>query len=468
MATILLADDEAKLRKILTLALMEDGHEILEACDASEAIDIINKTSLSLVISDLRMPGGGGMAVLNAVKKLSHYIPVLILTAYGSIENAVEALKNGAHDYLLKPCDLEEIKISVKKALQIQHLELENIYLRQEIDYHTGEGELVGKSSSMLQVFELIRRVAKGDSTVLLRGESGTGKEPVARAIHRQSQRKDRAFVTVNCSSTPPDILELELFGRVRGIRNHPEMPSTGKFELASGGTIFLNEIGYLPPSMQGKILRGIEEKVIEPVGGTGSKKVDVRIIASTNMDLEEKVRKGELRSDLYFRLNVVPIVIPPVRERKEDIPLLIDHFLRKKSNGKPQITFSSEDIELMMRYHWPGNARELENVVERAVVLETTDLQVLLPSLRPPMSPSAQMNYQNTSVMNLTYKEAKKQILDEFESTYFTHILRKTGGNISKAAELAKIHRKNLHVKLAELNLDSQQFSSSESSADE
>lgn len=467
MATILIADDEAKMRKILTLSLMEDGHEILEAKNAEEAIDIIHKTSLSLVITDLRMPGGGGMAVLESVKKLSHYIPVIILTAYGTIENAVEALKNGAHDYLLKPCDLEEFKFSVKKALQIQHLELENLYLRKELDLRVGEGELVGKSPAMLQVFELIRRVANGDSTVLIRGESGTGKELVARAIHRQSQRKDRSFVAVNCSSTPADILEQDLFGRVRGLRNNPDLPATGKFELANGGTIFLDEIGDLAISMQGKILRGIEEKTIEPVGSSGSKKVDVRIVASTNMDLEEKVRKGEMRSDLYFRLNVVPIVIPPLRERKEDIPLLVEHFLRKKSNGKPKISFSSEELESLMRYHWPGNARELENVVERAVVLETPDLHVLLPSLRPPMTPSSQMRFHEKEFYNLSYKEAKKFVLDEFENNYFTNLLRRTKGNISKAADMANIHRKNLHVKLVELNIDTRQFIQSEDDAE-
>ncbi|MDX9752996.1 MAG: sigma-54 dependent transcriptional regulator [bacterium] len=459
MATILIADDEAKMRKILKLTLMEDEHEILEAQNAPEAIDIINKTSLSLIITDLRMPGGGGMAVLESVKKLNHYIPVIILTAFGTIENAVDALKNGAHDYLLKPCDLEEIKISVRKALQIQHLELENLYLRKELDSRIGEGELIGKSAAMLQVFELISRVSKGDSTILIRGESGTGKELVARAIHRQSPRRDRSFVSVNCSSTPPDILELELFGQVRGFRKIPDLPATGKFELAHGGTIFLDEIGDLPVSMQGKILRGIEEKTIEPVGSKGTKKVDVRIIASTNMDLEEKVRNGEMRSDLYFRLNVVPIVIPPLRERKDDIPLLIDHFLRKKNPGRSKMAFTSEDIEAMIRYHWPGNARELENVVERAVVLGTTDLHILLPSLRPPMSPSSQMRVPEKDFMNLTYKEAKKRVLDEFENTYFSTLLRKTGGNVSKASELANIHRKNLHVKLAELNLDPRQF---------
>ncbi len=459
MASILVADDEAKMRKILTLALMEEGHEILEAKDGEEALAIIQSTSLSLVITDLRMPGGGGMAVLDAVKRVNHYVPVIILTAYGTIENAVEALKNGAHDYLLKPCDLDEIKLAVRKALQIQHLELENRYLRVELDQRLGQNEIVGKSPAMIKVLELIRRVSQGDGTVLIRGESGVGKELVARSIHRQSPRGEKPFVSVNCSATPPDILELELFGRMRGIRGGYDTPSTGKFELANGGTLFLDEVGYLTPTLQGKVLRTIEEKVIEPVGDVRSKKIDVRIVVSTNQDLEEKVRKGEIRSDFYFRLNVLPITVPPLRERKEDIPLLIEHFFRKKSRGRSALSFSSEDIEVLLRYHWPGNVRELQNVIERAVVLNTTDLGELLPSIHPPLTPGAQMSFHQKELYNLPYKDAKRFVLDEFEKSFFTHLLRKTGGNVSRAAQLADVHRKNFYVKLAELNIDPHQF---------
>lgn len=460
MATILLADDEAKMRKILTLTLMEEGHEILEAKDAEEALEIINKTSLSLVITDLRMPGGGGMAVLDAVKRMNHYVPVIILTAYGTIENAVDALKHGAHDYLLKPCDLDEIKLAVRKALQIQHLELENRYLRVELDRSLEQHDIVAKSPPMLKVLELIRRVALGDGTVLIRGESGSGKELVARSIHRQSPRSEKSFVSANCSAAPPDILELELFGRLRSMRGGVDTPSTGKFELANGGTLFLDEVGYLTPSLQGKILRTIEEKVIEPVGDTRSKKIDVRIVVSTNQDLEEKVRKGEMRSDFYFRLNVLPISVPPLRERKEDIPLLIDHFMHKKSRGRSSLAFSSEDIEAMMRYHWPGNVRELQNIIERAVVLNTTDLDELLPSIHPPLSPGSQMGFHQKELFNLPYKDAKRFVLDEFEKVFFIHLLRKTGGNISRAAQMAEIHRKNFYVKLSELGIDPKQYS--------
>lgn len=459
MATILIADDEAKMRKILMLALMEDGHEILEAQNAFEAEKIISETSLSLIITDLRMPGGG-MSVLEAVKKSNHYTPVIILTAYGTIENAVEALKNGAHDYLLKPCDLDEIKLAVRKALQIQHLEQENRYLRDELKSYLGQGELIGKSDSMMKVFELIRRVALGDGIVLIRGEGGTGKELVAQAIHRQSPRKDHSFVAVHCSSTPADLLELELFGRVRGVRVGGDTLTSGKFELANGGTIYLDEISDLPPRLQGKLLRTIEENVIEPVGSTRSKRIDVRIIAASSRDLEEMVRKEEFRSDLYFRLNVLPIFIPPLRDHKEDIPLLIEYFINKKSRKPSKLKFTSEQIESMMRYHWPGNIRELQNVVERAVVLNTTDLNVLLPSIHPPMAPSSLLAFQQKELMNLPYKDAKKFILDEFEKAFFNNLLRRTGGNVSKAAQQSQVHRKNLHVKLAELGIDPKQYS--------
>ncbi len=467
MATILVADDEPKMRKILMLALMEDGHEIYQAKNTDEAVEIINNTSLSLVITDLKMPGGGGMEVLESVKHSNHYIPVIILTAYGTIENAVEALKNGAHDYLLKPCDLEEIKHSVRKALQLQNLEMENIYLRHELYGKSGSEELIGKSPAMLQVFELVRKVSRGDSTILIRGESGTGKELVARTIHKQSIRRDRPFVAIRCASIPADLLELELFGRARGVRTGPPSASTGKFELTNGGTLYLDEIGDFPPRLQGKILQAIEGKIIEPVGGTRHKKIDVRVIASTQTDLEEKIRIGEMHSDFYFRLNVVPIILPPLRDRKEDIPLLLEHFINKKSHGRRRFSFTADEIEMMMRYHWPGNLRELENVVERALVLGTKDMTNLIPTIHPSSLSPSPAGFHHNDLLNITYKQAKKKILEEFEQFYFSNLLRKTGGNISRAADMAKVHRKNMHVKLTELDIDPKEFVQSESPED-
>ncbi len=448
------------MRKVISLALVEEGHEVLEAENATQALEIIRTTALSLVITDLRMPGGDGTEVLKGARATSLHLPVIILTAYGTVENAVQALKDGAHDYLLKPCDLDELKLSVTKALRVQQLTLENRYLRDQLSGRSGYGELIGRSPKMVHVFELIARVAQGDSTVLIRGESGTGKELVARAIHRDSPRKENPFVAVNCMALPADLLENELFGHVRGAYTGAVTASVGKFELADGGTLFLDEIGDMQPRMQGKILRAIQERVIEPVGGTRSKRVDVRIVAATNTDLEEKVRKNEMRADLYYRLNVVPIILPPLRERLEDVSLLVEHFLAKKSNGRPNLKFSSQDMTMLSRYHWPGNVRELENLVERAVVLGTTNVSHLMPALSPGFIPPAIDNsHPFDDLAGLPYKDAKRLVLDEFEKVYFSRILQRTNGNVSQAAEMMRIHRKNLHTKLAELNLDPKEF---------
>jgi two-component system NtrC family response regulator len=463
MAVILVADDEAKFRKILTLTLMEEGHEILEAADANEAIQIIKNSTVSLAITDLRMPGGGGMAVLEALQKENYFIPVIILTAYGTIENAVETLKRGAHDYLLKPCDLEELKLSVRKALQLHHLEMENQYLRTELDERYGGNIFTGNSPAIQKTLETINRIAHSNGCVLIRGETGTGKELAARFVHKQSQHAKHPFVSVKCSSIPADLLEAELFGKVRNIKVSSTTSVTGKFELAGGGTIFLDEIGSIPPRLQGRLLRAIEERVIEPVGGSRSQRINARIIAGTSTDLEDKVRKDEFRSDLYFRLNVLPVVIPPLRDRKEDIPALIKHFIKLKAGKNSPVTFLTEDMEPMLRYHWPGNVRELENVIERAVVLETSDVNILIPALHPPMSQASQMRSQTKELVELNYKEAKKTVLDDFEQRYFSSLLRKSGGNVSRAADLAQIHRKNLHVKLNELSIDPKKFNQPE-----
>ncbi len=465
MATILIAEDEAKMRKILAMALSEEGHEILEAQNAEEAAATIRTHSISLVISDLRMPGGGGMALLKAVQEINHYIPVIILTAYGTIENAVEALKNGAVDYLLKPCDLDEIKLSVQKALQIQQLELENIYLRNELSDRFGDDVIVAQSESMKRVEDLVKRVAQGDGAVLIYGEGGCGKEMIARSVHRQSVRRDNAFVSVKCTGIPTDLLEIELFGRVKNIHGSSSGPLSGKFELANGGTLYLDEVSELPPRIQGKILRTLSENAIEPVGGVREKKVDVRVIAATRHNLEERVEGEVFRSDLYYRLNVLPIRVPPLRERKDDIPQLIDHYISQKSPGKPTIEFSADDLNELVNYLWPGNVRELQNLVERALVLETTNAKDLLPNSQLLLEQADGLLQQDEALLEQSYKEAKKFVLERFERAYFSNVLSKTNGNISRAAKLADVHRKNLHVKISELGLDTAKFSQSDES---
>lgn len=456
MATILIADDEARMRKILSLALMDDGHEVIEAKDAEEAVKIIHSTSLSLIISDLRMPGGGGMLVLQTVQKLSQTLPVIILTAYGTINNAVEAVKCGAYDYLLKPCDLEEIKLTVHKALQAQHLELENRYLRKEVSDHQGWMELTGKSVRIREVIEQVRRIASGDRPLLIRGESGSGKEFIARLIHEQSSRSKAPFVKVNCAAIPADLLELELFGRMRGPGI--STPSIGRFEVAYNGTLYLNEISDMPLRLQTKILRTLQEGIIEPVGGANTKKVNVRIIAGSSQNLEARVEEKTLHAELFYHLNPVTIQVPPLRERKEDIPLLIQHYLDKKQ-AKQKLQFTPEEIETFLNYSWPGNIRELINVIERALALETTDVNLLLPSVESLKTSSIFFNDGYKELLQLNYKEAKKNLLDQFERLYFANLLRITRGNVSRAAELSQVHRKNLHVKLNELGIDPREY---------
>ncbi|MDP8245394.1 MAG: sigma-54 dependent transcriptional regulator [Candidatus Hinthialibacter antarcticus] len=465
MATILIAEDEAKMRKILALALSEDGHEILEAQNAEEAASTIRTHSVSLVISDLRMPGGGGMALLKSVQEINHYIPVIILTAYGTIENAVDALKNGAVDYLLKPCDLDEIKLAVEKALQIQQLELENIYLRNEISDHFGDDVIISRSESMKRVTDLVKRVSQGDGIVLISGESGCGKEMIARSIHLQSARREKAFVTVKCAGIPADLLEIELFGRVRNLHGGPTGPLSGKFELANSGTLFLDEVGELPSRIQGKILRTLSDSTIEPVGGVREKKVDVRIIAATRHDLEERVQNEMFRSELYYRLNVLPIRLPPLRERTEDIPPLIEHYLNMKTSGKPPLSFTQSDMNEMVKYSWPGNVRELQNLVERALVLGSTSAKELLPPSQLAQETADSLPLQDQGLLEQSYKEAKKFVLERFERAYFSNVLKKTNGNVSRAAKMADVHRKNLHVKISELGLDPHKLSQTDDS---
>ncbi len=461
MASILIVDDEKRMRKVIALALSDEGHDTLEASNAKTAIEYIRSTTLSLVITDLRMPGGDGTQVLEAARNTSLNLPVVILTAYGSIENAVEALKAGAQDYLLKPCDLDELKLSVNKALRTQHLAMENRYLREELSDRQGYGALLGKSPRMLEIFDLIARVATGDGPVLIRGESGTGKEIVARTIHRDSARREMPFVTVSCTALPGDLLEQELFGRVRGAGGSASMAaSAGKLELAEGGTILLDEIGDLPLRLQGKLLAFLEDKTAQPVGATRAKTIDVRVIASSAQDLEANVRKGSLRSELYYRLNVVPIVVPALREHREDVPLLVDSFLKARDLSD-RIRFTAEDFGRLSRYDWPGNVRELRNLIERAVVLGTSNLDHLMPGLAlstaSPIALPGRHPYE--PLLTVPYRDAKRRIVEEFEHYYFTQNLKHTAGNIKRAAEVMGMHRKNLHAKLAALQIDPKHY---------
>lgn len=343
----------------------------MPASSGEEGLRLLEEEEVELVITDIRMPGMDGMDVLRRVKELSPQVPVMIITAYGTVETAVEAMRIGAFDYITKPFNRAELKLKAKKALQIKELERENIRLKSELSDKFKFENIIGSSEKMQKLFEFIKRVSVTDATVLITGESGTGKELVAKAIHYNSLRGEKPFIVVNCSSIPKELLESELFGHLKGSFTGAIKDKPGKFQMAHKGTMFLDEIGDMELDLQAKILRAIQEREVEPVGGRNPIKVDVRIIAATNQDLDEAVRNGRFREDLYYRLNVIPIRLPPLRERKEDIPLLAQHFLQKYGRGK-DIEFSREALELLSDYSWPGNVRELGNVCERLVILST------------------------------------------------------------------------------------------------
>ncbi len=374
---ILVADDEASHRMMLKAHLKEEGLEVIEASNGQEAIDLVSRHFYDLILMDIRMPVMDGMEALTRIKKISPAVPVIMMTAYGSINSAVEALKSGADDYLTKPLDMDELLLKVKKSLRYRQLEEENLLNRERLGMRFDFSNIIGKSPAMKELFETLTMVAPSDATVLLLGESGTGKEIVANALHQNSPRKDQAYITVNCAALPETLLESELFGHEKGAFTGAMARKKGRFELADGGTLFLDEIGEMSPATQAKILRVIQEKEFEAVGGTKAIQVDVRIIAATHKDLETEVKEGRFREDLYYRLNVVPITIPPLRNRKEDIPLLAEHFLRISSqkNNRDIKSLEPRVLDDLVRYPWPGNVRELENIIERMVIMSRGDL---------------------------------------------------------------------------------------------
>jgi len=373
---ILIVDDEKGMRDLLSIMLRNDGYRVDAAESATRARDLIAKSSYDLVISDIAMPDGSGVDVLRAAKEIQPDTIVVLITAYASTESAIEALKLGAYDYIIKPFDVEEMRIVLKNALERRQLERENTLLKRELKETSRFDDLVGESPAMEEVRAMLDRVAGTSSTVLIWGESGTGKELAARAIHRRSPRRSKQFVSINCGALPDELLESELFGHVKGSFTGAVATKKGLFEVADGGTIFLDEIGDTSPAMQIKLLRVLQEREIRRVGGTEQLEVDVRVIAATNQDLEALVREKRFREDLFYRINVIAVKMPSLREKREDIPVLANHFLAKYTRimGKKIREISPEAMRQLMDYGWPGNVRELENVIERAVALESTD----------------------------------------------------------------------------------------------
>ena len=377
MEKILVVDDEQSLRDVLSIMLKRAGYAVTSAMDGEEAIELLNKEIFDLVITDLRMPKIDGMEVLKAVKSASPGTVVLIITAFASADSAVEAMKQGAYDYLTKPFQVDEVQLIIRNALEKRRLTTENMLLKREMASQSSFAQLVGQSEAMQKVFDVVRKVADSKSNVLICGESGTGKELVARAIHYNSARSVMPFVAVNCSAVPETLLESELFGHMKGSFTGAIANKAGLFEVADGGTIFLDEIGDTTPTIQVKLLRVIQEREFRRVGGNHDVKVDVRVVAATNKDLEKAVADGSFREDLYYRLDVIPIRLPPLRMRTGDIPLLVTHFLERfaKESGKPKPVISQEAMHVLLSHEWRGNVRELENLIERVVAFATTEL---------------------------------------------------------------------------------------------
>ena len=438
---ILVVDDERSMTDLLGIILRKEGYEVLPADSRASAAALLAGGPVDMVITDVRLPDGDGIEVLRHVKGASPETAVIVMTAYGSTQAAVGAMKLGAHDYLIKPFDVEELKIVVRSAFERQRLSEENLLLKAEFRDRHGLDRIVGSSPAMAAVFDLVRSVAPTGSTVMISGESGTGKELVAKAIHSLSRRKDEPFVSVNCGALPEALLESELFGHMKGSFTDAYQNKKGLFEAAHRGTLFLDEVGETSATMQVKLLRALQERRIRRVGGTAEVDVDVRILAASNRSLEELVKAGQFRSDLFYRLNVIPVRVPPLRERREDIPLLAGSFLMQfaASMGKPVESISPAALERLSRYAWPGNVRELENVIERAVALETS-AQIRVESL-----PDSLLAAESPSSRELGEGFSLDRYLLGLESEMLERALAQARGDRALAARLLGVTPRSL-----------------------
>ncbi len=447
---VLVADDEANARRILEILLRKLGCEVFSAADGKAALDIVRESPVDLLITDLNMPGMSGLELLTALRSNGHTFPVIVVTAYGTVENAVAAMKLGAFDFIIRPLDVEQVEIVIRRALEVRRVHQENVFLRDEMNKDWGE--FIGQCPAMQRIYELIRQAGPSKASIFIIGETGTGKELVARAVHSQSGRRG-LFVPINCAAIPADILESELFGYVRGAFTGAHKDRIGKFELAHEGTLFLDEITEMNPSLQAKLLRVLQESRIDRLGSNQSIEVDIRIIAATNRDPLGAVQAGRLREDLYYRINVLGIQLPPLRERREDIPLLARHFLTKyrRSLGGGCFTLSNEVAQALSSYAWPGNVRELENMMERAVVL-SQDVEVGVRHLPQeilitelPVTFSSAVDDED---MDLEAGVAK------LEKSLLNKALGQSVGNKAKAARLLKISERTLWYKLKKYGL--------------
>jgi DNA-binding NtrC family response regulator len=443
---ILVVDDEEKLRRVIELQLSTAGFEVDKAASAEEALKLAERADL--VLTDLKLPGMDGLGLLAAIRRQNMFAPVIMMTAFGSIQVAVEAMKAGAADFLLKPFSLDHLMAVIQKALEMRALRDENRQLREELGKRYEFDNIVGRSTAMQEIFATIERVAPTRATVLLAGESGVGKDLIARAIHFHSPRRDRPFVKINCTALPENLMESELFGYEKGAFTGANTTKPGKFEQADTGTVFLDEIGDVPPSIQVKLLRILQEREFERLGSNKTRHIDVRVIAATNQDLRAALEQGTFREDLYYRLNVVPISIIPLRERMQDIPFLAEHFLSKYSaeTGNKVQAITPAAMSKLMTYHWPGNVRELENVIERSLVMCTGD-RLDAADIKMDNMPRPRSGGEFALPAGMT--------LDQYEQEIIREALKRADGNKSQAARSLGLTRNALRYRLAQMGLE-------------
>ena len=439
---ILVVDDDDLSRGYLSEALQRNGYSVDNASDGQEAVGMTDKQNYDMIFLDMRMPRMGGMKVLERIKKTSKETTVVIMTAYGSIESAVEAMQKGAYDYIIKPFSVDNIELLLKRVQERQKLIDENKYWRSKLDSNVENEFVIDKQSKMFEVLNNVKRMAQSKASVLIQGESGTGKEIIAQSIYSHSQRNSKPFIKVNCAALSESLLESELFGHEKGAFTGADIKRMGRFELANGGTLLLDEISEVSPKIQSKLLRVLELEEFERVGGSKTLKVDVRVIATTNRDLEQEIEKGNFRQDLYFRLNVIPVIVPPLRERREDIPVLAEYFLEKFKSGMdtPLKEISKEAIDILVQYDWPGNVREIKNLIHRCTVM--IDSEVLMP-----------VHFENMLNMQKTKKSNEisvGQTIEDVERELIYKTLEKTGGNKTRAAEILDVTPRTLRNKLS------------------
>jgi len=452
MSSILVIDDKESMRQMLAKTLEAEGYEVDIAKDGERGLDKAKEKRFDLVLTDLKLPKMDGLEVLTSLKDFDPEVAVIVMTAYGTIETAVQAIKQGAFDFLAKPFDVDHLNVLIQRALENRRLLAENVLLREELAHNLGFTEIIGKSEKMKEVTRLVKKVASSDTTVLLLGESGTGKELFARAIHNLSPRKNDPYVAINCAAIPRELLENELFGSEKGAYTGAVARKMGKFEIAEKGTIFLDEIGDLDIALQAKILRVLQERRFEKLGGTKTINVDVRVIAATNYDLRKAIEKKAFREDLYYRLSVFPILIPPLKERREDIPELAEFFIKKYclEMKKEKKVLSREALSLMDKYHWPGNVRELENTVERAIIL-CEGKKVLPEHLAIRLPSNSEIRLREGAGL----KEVSQYAQAEAERAMILRVLNQTRRNKKKTAEILKIDYTTLFEKIKKYNID-------------